>query len=168
MGEVAARPVLLADADVLIDYVRSDPRVLRLVAEHIGPVKILRQVLDTVDQLSEADCRELALEIVDLPTETLLEAGQGSGALSFEDRLCLLACKANGWTCISNDRVLIRSCDAEGIPFRRGLRLMVDLVAGGHITKQRALRVASAIHAANPYHINEDVLSAFNEALEAV
>lgn len=38
--------ILLADADVLIDYRDSDLTILKLVSDHIGPVRVLREVLD--------------------------------------------------------------------------------------------------------------------------
>lgn len=166
MGEVAGRPVLLADADVLIDYARTDRTILHLVSHHLGRFTVLRQVLDTVDQLTESECEELGLDVIEVPTEMLLEAGRQSGRLSFEDRLCLLACKANGWLCVTNDRALIRTCSEQGVSVRRGLRLMLDLVAAGHLARRKAMQVALAIHAGNPHHINEAVLAEFRAALE--
>jgi hypothetical protein len=35
--------ILLADADVLIDYRDSDLTILKLVSDHIGPVRVLAQ-----------------------------------------------------------------------------------------------------------------------------
>lgn len=50
-----AREFLLADADVLIDYVASDLAILALASEHIGVVHVLKQTLATVGDLSERD-----------------------------------------------------------------------------------------------------------------
>ena len=43
MGELnqAAPTVLLADADVLIDYRDSELEVLKLIGQHVGPVTVL-------------------------------------------------------------------------------------------------------------------------------
>jgi len=167
MGELKAKPVLLADADVLIDYAIADKTILELVSVHIGPLKVIRQVLETVDQLSERECGALQIEIVDLETEHLLAAGAMSGGgLSFEDRLSLLACRNNGWSCVTNDGALIRACARAGVSVRRGLRLMVELVRAGALVKRRALHIAEAIHIANPRHINERVLVEFRSLLD--
>ena len=61
--------ILLADADVLIDYRDSDLTVLKLVFEHIAPVRVLRQVLDEAAGISDRQCARLGIEIVGLETE---------------------------------------------------------------------------------------------------
>lgn len=156
---------LLADADVLIDYSKSDLSILGLVAKHTGPLYVLRNVLKTVDDLSVTQCKKLGISIVEAQTTLLLEAGRRSGALSFKDWLCFLLSEQNGWTCVTNDRALIRECKQCKIRYRRGLRLMIDLVKTGHLRKARARKVASDIHKANPHHINERVLARFEQAL---
>lgn len=160
---------LLADADVLIDYVSGGLFVLELTAEHIGPLYVLSQVLETVDGLSERDCRKLGIQVIDADTESLLEAGSLSGQpgpLSFEDWLCFITCRDRKWTCLTNDGPLIRRCGRETVSARRGLSLMVQLVEERALDRHRALRVAQSIHEANPLHINEEVLEKFRRAIE--
>jgi hypothetical protein len=161
-----ARGNLLADADVLIDYVSSGLFVLELTAQHIGPLYVLRQVLDTVDGLSERDCRRLGIQVIEAETQALLEAGSSSGTLSFEDWLCFTTCRDQQWTCLTNDGSLIRECGGADVPVRRGLSLMVELVGCGALDRRRALRVAQAIHEANSHHINSRVLELFRAALD--
>ena len=43
--------ILLADADILVGYCDSDATVFKLASEHIGPVFVLREVLDEVHEL---------------------------------------------------------------------------------------------------------------------
>ena len=160
------RGTLLADADVLIDYVSGGLFILELTAQHIGPLYVLRQVLETVDGLSERDCRRLGIQVVEADTDSLVEAGSLSGALSFEDWLCFITCRDRSWTCVTNDGALIRECRGSSIRFRRGLRLMVDLVRAGVLERSRALRTAQSIHLANPHHIHAGVLEMFERALE--
>ncbi len=157
---------LLADADVLIDYVAGDLFILALTAQHLGPLFVLRQVLDTVDGLSERDCRRLGVQVIDADTASLLEAGTKSGPLSFEDWLCFITCRDQEWTCLTNDGALIRECGSAKVPVSRGLSPMVELVRGGALDRRRALRVAQAIHEANPHHINDQVLELFRAALD--
>jgi hypothetical protein len=161
-----ARGTLLADADVLIDYVHGGLFVLELTAQHVGPLYVLRQVLGTVHGLSERACRRLGIQVIEADTASLLEAGAMSGALSFEDWLCFITCRDQEWICLTNDRALIRECEEVEVPIRRGLSLMVELVRGGALDRRRALRVAQAIHKANPHHINDEVLELFRAALD--
>lgn len=158
--------LLLADADVLIDYVSSGLFILELTAQHIGPLYVLRQVLETVDDLSERDCRRLGIQVIEADTDSLVEAGSLSGALSFEDWLCFITCRDQQWTCLTNDGSLIRQCGNATVGVRRGLSLMVELVEKRALEHRRALRVAEAIHEANPLHINDHVLELFRNALD--
>ena len=105
------RTVLLADADVLIDY------------------------------------REAEIKILE------------------NDRLCLVACHEEGWTCVTNDGALRRLCKRHGVATRFGLGLMIDLVAAGALTRRRAMAVARKIQTSNPLHINEHILARFNAAI---
>jgi hypothetical protein len=158
--------VLLADADVLIDYAKSDRSILTLVTENLAKVYVLREVLGTVKEITERDCRRLGIHIIETDTVDLLEAGSLSGPLSFEDWLCLITCRNREWTCVTNDKALIRECKQRNIRFRRGLNLMVELVKSGFLDRHRALRIANAIHEKNPTHINDAVLKLFRETLE--
>lgn len=48
--------ILLADANVLIDYRDADPSVLSLAATHVGPIRVVHAVLEEVhgfDDLSD-------------------------------------------------------------------------------------------------------------------
>jgi hypothetical protein len=160
-----APEVLLADADVLIDYRAGDLSVLGMVAAEFGGLYVLRPVLDTVEGLGERDCTRLGIQLVDVETSILLEAGAKSGPLSFEDWLAVIVCRRESWTCVTNDRTLIRECRRERIRVRRGLGLMVELVSRGILEAKKAIRIAQAIHESNPFHINEGVLDAFQKAL---
>lgn len=101
-----------------------------------------------------------------IETERLVQAAEVESSVSFNDRLCLVACREEGWTCVTNDGALRRLCDRYGVETRFGLGLMVDLVAAGAVTKRRAVAVARQIQASNPLHINERVLARFLAALE--
>ena len=159
------REILLADADVLIDYVASDISVLALASAHVGKVCVLKQTLATVEDLTARDCKKHDIEVIDVDTDVLVEAGAKAGRLSFEDWLCFVVCRDRAWSCLSNDRALLGECRKAGISIRRGLGLMVELVRQNAMSKKRALRVAERIHESNPYHINEHVLAAFLRSL---
>ena len=160
-----AQTVLLADADVLIDYRESEIKILELVVQHIGRVVLLAPVLDEVQGVTPAQCTQLGIEVVEVETEQLVRASEVESRVSFNDRLCLVACREEGWTCVTNDGALRRLCERHGVATRFGLGLMVDLVAVGALTRRRAMAVARQIQASNPLHINERVIQRFLEAL---
>ena len=168
MGQLnrAATTSLLADADVLIDYRESDLEVLKLIGQHVGPVAVLSPVLDEVHGLTRADCERLSVSIVAAATARLLRAGVVDSSVSFNDRLCFVVCHEESWTCVTNDRALQRLCKRHGVQTRFGLRLVVDLIAAGAITEERAISIASKMHESNPLHINASVLARFKDALD--
>ena len=158
--------VLLADADVLIDYRESDLAILALVARHLGRLAVLPPVLDEVRGVTANECERLGIEIVEVETERMLLAAEVESSVSFNDRLCLVVCREEGWTCSTNDRALRRLCKRHGVETRFGLRLMVDLVEAGALTRRRAVAVARRIRASNPLHITDRVLDRFLDALD--
>jgi predicted nucleic acid-binding protein len=164
----AERTVLLADADVLIDYRESDLTVVALVGRYVGRLAVLPSVLDEVSDVTATDCVALGIEIVEVETERMLGAAALESSVLFNDRLCLVACREEGWTCVTNDGALRRLCERHGVETRFGLGLMVDLVGAGVLTRERAEAVAHRIHSSNPLHINERVLSRFFSALDAL
>ncbi len=159
--------VLLADADVLIDYRESELDILKLVVQHIGRVVVLAPVFDEVQGVTPTQCKQLGIEVVEVTTEQLVQASESESRVSFNDRLCLIACRDEGWTCVTNDGALRRLCEHHGVATRFGLGLMVDLVAIGVLTRRRALAIARQIQASNPIYINERVITRFRVALTA-
>ena len=158
--------VLLADADVLIDYRESDLVILALVARHLGRLAVLPPVLDEVRGVTAKECERLGIEIVEVETERMLLAAEVESSVSFNDRLCLVVCREEGWTCLTNDRALQRLCKRHGVETRFGLGLMVDLVEAGALTRRRAVAVARRIRVSNPLHITDRVLDRFLGALD--
>ena len=157
--------LLIVDANVLIDYSKSDLSILTLVTKHIGPVYVPSVVLDEVDELSAQDCEDIGLTLVEEDIEILLAAGEVRGGLSFEDHVCLLLAEENRWTCVSNDKPLHKACVSEGVPVLWGLRLMVDLVDGAQLEKSDALEVAQAIQLSNPRHITPEIIEEFKRKI---
>ncbi|VAW70958.1 hypothetical protein MNBD_GAMMA09-39 [hydrothermal vent metagenome] len=153
--------LLVVDANVLIDYFNSDLSVLTLAVNHIGPIYVPGVVLDEVDQLSEGDCERLGLIVLEEPVEILLAAGEKRGALSFEDHVCLLLAKENGWICVSNDKPLHRACGEEKVTVKWGLKLMIELVEKELLEKETALNVAQIIQTSNPKHITAEIIEEF-------
>jgi hypothetical protein len=78
----------IADANVLIDYISTDPDVLSLAAKHLGPIHVETAVLQEVEQLSADYCKKVGLTPVQANLQQLSEASVRSGTLSFQDNLC--------------------------------------------------------------------------------
>ena len=161
----SAPPVLLADADVFIDYRDSDLEVLKLVGQHVGRVAVLAPALDQVHGVTRADCTRLSISVVDVAASRLLRASGVDTAVSFNDRLCFVTCREEDWTCVTNDRALRRLCERRGVRTRFGLRLLVDVVAAGAVTPQRAAAIARKMQESNPLHVNERVIARFKDEL---
>ena len=160
--------ILLADADVLIDYRDSELAILNLVVRHIGRVVVLAPVLDEVRDVTVSECEQLGIEVIEGEADQLLRAAGEESRISFHDRLCLVVCREEGWTCVTNDRALRRNCARYRVTTRFGLALMVDLVANGALTRQRAVNVARQIQASNPFHITDRILNRFVSALDKI
>ena len=161
----SAPPVLLVDADVFIDYRDSDLEVLKLIGQHVGRVAVLAPVLDAVHGVTRADCRSLSVSVVEVATSRLLRAGSVDTDVSFNDRLCFVTCREEGWTCVTNDPALRRLCERRGVRARVGLRLLVDVVAAGAVAPQRATAIAHRMQESNPLHVNERVIARFKNEL---
>ena len=163
----ATPPVLLADAAVLIDYRESDLAILSLVVQHVGRVAVVPSVLEEVRGVTTAQCARLGIQVIEVSTALMLQAAQVESSVSFNDRLCLVVCREEGWTCVTNDSALRRLCERHGVETRFGLGLMVDLVAAGVLTRRRAVSIARRIQGSNPLHINDRVLARFLNALDS-
>lgn len=158
---MADSALLVLDANVLIDYCAADRNVLTLASRHVGPIHVPSVLLDEVDGLDESECERLGLLVVEPEGALLVAAGRRRPGLSYYDHVCLLAAKAAGWTCVTNDGRLRRECTVEKVPVLWGLELMVPLVADRHLSIGAANSVAEAIHAANPLYITDDILRRF-------
>ena len=157
--------LLIVDANVLIDYTKSDVSILALVSKYVGQIYVPSVILDEVDDLSEEDCLNLGFTVVDESIEVLLAAGEARGALSFEDHVCLLLAAEYECTCVSNDKPLHQACIEEGVSVMWGLRLMLELVEAGHLDKDSALEVAIMIQASNPRHITQEIIDEYSRKL---
>jgi rRNA-processing protein FCF1 len=158
----------IADANVLIDYAKTSPEILELVAKHVGPVYVAADVLEEVEQLDERQCHELGLAVVEGSLAQMTEAAQRGGPLSFEDKLCLVLARDNGWACLSNDGPLRDACKAQGVSVVWGLEIMLLLVEGNHVSAEKAIAVAESIQVVNPLYITKKIVNAFRRKVQQI
>lgn len=167
MGKLkTATAWFIADANVLIDYAKTNLEILGLVAKYVGPVYIASAIMDEVDQIDEAQCQTLGLTIVEGNLTQLTEASQRGGPLSFEDKLCLILARDNGWTCLSNDGPLRDACSEIGVTVVWGLEIMLQLVKDSHLSADEAIDVAQAIHLVNPLYVTKKIVTAFRNKVK--
>lgn len=160
--------VLLSDANVLIDYRDSDLSVLSLVVQYVAPVHVVREVVDEVDGMSLARCRELGLTVIEVETDVLLQLASLPRRVSRRDRLSLHVCRENDWICVTNDRPLRRVCEESNVRVKWGLELMLELVSAGALSASSALETAKRIRENNPHHISEAIIQRFTSRVRRI
>jgi len=153
---------MIMDACVLIDFIKAERTILELVVKHIGPLHIPSPVVEEINEIDdESELVELGLIILEPEIEDAFAAATPSGPISFQDRLCLLAAKRHGFTCVTNDKNLRNLCRQEDVPLFWGLELIAKLHKVGGITSKEAEIIAKAIRKSNPKHITDKIVSLF-------
>jgi rRNA-processing protein FCF1 len=157
---------MLMDACVLIDFIKTEPSVLELVVNHVGPVYVSSTVVEEVNEIDdENELAALGLIIIEPEIEDAYAAGSRTGPLSFEDWLCLFTARRHGFTCVTNDKNLRKHCRQEGVSLLWGLELLAEVHKIGKIPATEARAIAKAIQRSNPKHITEEIISRFSDAI---
>jgi rRNA-processing protein FCF1 len=156
---------IVIDAVALIDFLDSNPSVLRLISDHLGRLAAVYEVVCEVDGLDSATCGELGVEVVDANLCQGAIADDRPSGLSRADHLCLLVAKENGWTCLTNDRRLRRECARHGVPVMWTLEALVKLVRKGAVSPPEALSTGTGIHEVNAAYMTDEVLAEFRRLI---
>ncbi len=165
-NEAVTMKLMIMDACVLIDFVKTAPSVLALIADCVGPIHVLNAVVEEVNEIkAEDDLTALGLTVVEPEIEDAYAAASGSGPTSFQDRLCLLTAKRHGFHCVTNDTNLRKLCKAEAVSLLWGLELLAELHKAGGISGKYAEQVAQAIRKSNPKHITAKIITDFLEII---
>ena len=154
--------VAICDANILIDYSKSDIYVISKIAEYYGQVYVPDIILQEVGIISEEEAAKLGITIVETPLEL-----EEVPALSYQDRTCLYYVKKYKCTCLTNDKALRKHCEVAGGTVVWGLEMLLKLVEGNFLTATHAEKIARKINQVNP-EINEKVLSEFLEKLSKI
>jgi len=158
---------LILDADVLIDFISVDRMIPSLIVKYIGPVYVVRQVLDQVKVIkSENELDDLGISIVEPLIEDFYSAANTTSQADFEDQLCFYTAKRHGFICATNDSGLQKLCMNYDVECIRGLRLILDLTKCGGISPERALVIAEQIHINNPKYITKELIERFTQELK--
>ncbi len=161
--------LLLMDANVLIDFLDSDPSVLRLVSSHVGQVHVPTPILqDEILLANDVDWTELGVVAVEPSFDLVREAARPRPGLAFCDVLCLLLAQESGWACVTNDRKLRRACAEVEVQTVWGLELVAWLVEAEALPAAAAEQIAATIQAANPGYVTSAVMRRFELRVRAV
>lgn len=156
---------LICDANVLIDYVSSNKRILEKVSLSISRIYVLSPILEEVRQLSKKETKELKIKVFEPELSDIIAASERGGPLSFEDKLCLIVAGKENWTCVTNDKSLREACEEKNIDILWGLDLMLLLNQAGVLSKKEAQDTAEKIKENNAY-IKEDIIDSFLKKLK--
>jgi hypothetical protein len=163
--ESHAGPYII-DACTVIDYQKTEDWVLKLFSQNFGPVYVAAPVLEEeIRQFTSEDCKRLGITVAMPELAQLIEAGKWQGPISRYDALTLIMARDNNWTIISGDKALSRQADLENVKFTRGLRPMIILVSGGHLSSEKAIAIAESMRTINPGFLNRKVLEDFRKEI---
>ena len=160
------RKLMIMDACVLIDFIKTERAVLELVVKHVGPLHVTSSVVNEVNEIDdENELLELGLIIVETEIEDAYAASGLSGPLSFEDWLCLFTAKRHNFICVSNDKSLRKFCKQEGVLLLWGLELVAELHEVGGIPFRESESFAKKLRLSNPKHITQKIVSDFMDRI---
>ncbi len=167
MSPASRKPkYLILDACVLIDFVKADRSVVALITKHVGTIYVISPVVSEVQDIDgENELLKLGIIILEPEIEDAFKASVGTGATSFQDRLCMLTAKRNGFTCVTNDTNLRKLCESENVPYLWGLQLILELHKLKGISMSDALHIVNKIHITNPQHITKKIILRFTETI---
>jgi len=125
------RHFLILDANILIDYCQCDRSIIKLICYYVGEIYLAAPILNEINQIDEGDCLELGIKLVEPELEQVMLAAGGKGPLSFQDNLCLILAKENGWTCVTNDKPLRKKCQNEGVTLNTSPAILLKMPLNG-------------------------------------
>jgi rRNA-processing protein FCF1 len=167
MREEYSVPAIISDANILIDYLKTDREVISLFSRHLVPLYVPDIVAAEVSQLKKIDPASIELTVIETPYTVLAEADSRPSSLSMQDFVCMRIAEKKGYGCATNDKPLRRECEMRNVPVLWGLRMMVYLVEEGVLNPEQAKDAAWAIHRCNKM-ITERVVYAFVEEVNGL
>lgn len=133
---------VITDANVLIDYLAADRKILKLIAGIFNEVYIPFDILKEVKQLTEKQATSYGFIVYYPEDDTYFKSANTTNGLSFEDNICIIDSKKNGWGIVTNDSKMRKKCEDEGVEIFWGMQLMILLIKKGSLSKKDAIRNA--------------------------
>ena len=161
--------ILLMDACVVLDYLKADRELFKLISENIGELYVPEEVVSEIKDVGGSEeLKALGLKIIETNADDYCEAAlrSQSGPLSPVEHICFLTAQRNGFVCVTNDTRLRKKCERERVETMRGLQLILLLFERGGIDKQRALQIGARARQ-NPW-LAESAYKNFAERVEKI
>lgn len=155
---------IVSDANVLIDYVKANKKILHLAVKHLCEIHVPIPVFREVKDVSEEDIKKLGVNVFEPTVDQVIKAADRAFGLSFEDQLCFLIARENHWVCATNDKPLRNQCESSGVDVIWGLDIMLRLNKMGFLDKSEATRTAEKIAEINKF-IHKEIIKQFIEKL---
>jgi len=165
---------VILDANVLLDYLESDPSILLLAGSAIEPIVVPSPVLEELGQLSRDAAQQFGVRSVEPSVADRVTAANEhvEARVSAADYHCFMLARSTGELCVTNDaklRGLLKSSVKKSGARKlwRGLELIVELVRIGRLSHARAIEVADIIYDINPFNADGS-LSEFTEIIRNI
>lgn len=160
--------LLIMDACVLIDYIKAEPELFKLISTNIGQLHVVSVIYEEVDQIETLDqLAEYGISLIEPDIDDAFLAAQIDGGTSFQDNLCFLTAKRHGFICVSNDKQLRALCTNSQVPTVWGLELILKLVKAKGLSLTKAKKIGTMIQQNNPKHITQKILKDFISKLQS-
>ena len=151
---------IVSDANVVIDYVKANKKILHLAVKHLCEIYVPVPVLKEVKDISKSELEKIGIIIFEPTIEQLTQAAQQLFGLSFQDQLCLLIAKENHWVCATNDKQLRAQCESGRVEVIWGLDIMLILNKQGFLEQAEDTKTAEKIGEINRY-IGKEIIKQF-------
>ena len=150
---------LIVDANILIDYLDCDEKLLLLIKKYIGQICLASPLLGEVKSLDSDSCKRLGITIVEPTMEQLIWAAEQEFSISFQDKVCLRMAKDHNWALVTNDKALRKRCAPENIVLIWGVELICMLYEYGGLHKNDVRKIIWDLHNNNPLYITKDIVN---------
>jgi len=134
---------LVSDANVLIDYYKSNPKLLRILCNEYKVI-IPQVIIDEIEDFSREEAIQFGMEIIDEELdESLLNLKMKN--LSIQDKTCISLSIKKKAKCLTNDKNLREELKKLGIETFWGLELIIQFVSKGLLKKEEAKKIGKKI-----------------------
>ena len=142
--------VVICDANILIDYAKSNKKILGLLTQHLYEIQVPLPVWEEVYDLSNSDAKSLGLNIIEPSlAQTYEAASMRGGGLSDEDNMCFIVARDEKVICATNEKPLRKKCIDNNIEVLWGLEMMRELYDKEKISFDVAEKTARKIASYN-------------------
>ncbi len=153
------------DLCALVEFLRADPSLIKLMSEHVGTVHVASVSAEAAAKLDEAGAAAIGLQVVEPSLSQASDAASSRGAMSFHQRLAAILAAHHGWTCVSNCEHLTFDCGTRKVRVLRSFEVLERLVGVGALAAKRAETAARALHSMNGRHLTSAHLAVFARRL---